>query len=71
VSEDPATEPVERVQPATGHPVVDDVLASLDGLEERPVDEHVAVFETLHDRLREALASAGDPSRDPTGDHAV
>jgi hypothetical protein len=39
------------------------VLASLEGLDELPVDEHVAVFEAAHDRLRSALADAG--SREP------
>jgi hypothetical protein len=42
----------------TGHPDVDAVIASLDGLEGRPVSEHVAVFESAHDRLRAALADA-------------
>ena len=51
----------------TGHPAVDEVLASLTGLEHRPVAEHVAVFETAHDRLRAALADAGDPAAPPTG----
>jgi hypothetical protein len=46
----------------TGHPVVDDVVASLAGLEDRPVAEHVEVFESAHDRLRGALADAGDDS---------
>ncbi|MGZ4499485.1 MAG: hypothetical protein ACXVXD_03535 [Nocardioidaceae bacterium] len=47
-------------QAATGHPVVDEVLASVDHLEGRPVDEHVAVFESAHERLRAALSDAGD-----------
>lgn len=34
---------------------VADVLASIDGLEARPVAEHVAVFEHAHERLRRAL----------------
>jgi hypothetical protein len=47
-----------------GHPAVDEVLASLDGLDDRPVDEHVAVFESAHDRLRAVLSQGGDqPSR--------
>lgn len=46
--------------PATGSSVVDAVLASLDGLEERPVGDHVAVFEAAHEQLRAALADAGD-----------
>lgn len=49
---------------STGHPDVDDVIGSLNDLDDRPVDEHVAVFETAHDRLRSALADAGN---DPSG----
>ena len=48
----------------TGHADVDAVLASLADLEGRPVAEHVAVFEAAHDRLRSALADAGN---DPSG----
>lgn len=44
----------------TGHEAVDGVLRSLDSLDGRPVDEHVAVFESAHETLRAALASAGD-----------
>jgi hypothetical protein len=39
----------------TGTGEVDAVLASLDTLPERPVAEHVAVFEQAHERLRRAL----------------
>jgi hypothetical protein len=39
----------------TGVAEVDAVLASLDGLAETPVAEHVAVFEHAHERLRRAL----------------
>ena len=46
----------------TGHPTVDQVTASLEELEGLPVDEHVAVFESAHDRLREVLASGGAPT---------
>lgn len=59
---DEAQGPVEPTDPdaaPTGHAVVDEVLTALDGLEDRPVAEHVAVFESGHDRLREALADAG------------
>ena len=44
----------------TGHPAVDEVLASLSRLEDRPAAEHVEVFEAAHERLRGALADAGD-----------
>ena len=40
---------------SVGHPVVDEVLASLETLDGRPVDEHAAVFEAAHERLRAAL----------------
>ena len=39
----------------TGDTRVDDVLASLAELDERPVREHAAVFELAHERLRAAL----------------
>lgn len=50
------------VPTATGHPAVDEVLRSLEGLDGRPVDEHVAAFEQAHEQLRRALSSAGDDS---------
>ncbi|RYU13031.1 hypothetical protein [Nocardioides iriomotensis] len=60
----PETEPVDRAPDeaveSTGHPQVDAVLASLAGLDDTPVEEHVAVFESAHDTLRGALANAGD-----------
>ncbi len=53
--EDVDAEPVR-----TGDPRVDEVLTSLDGLDERPVSEHAEVFERAHEQLRAAL----DPDRD-------
>jgi hypothetical protein len=41
--------------PRTGDPRVDEVLASLAGLDERPVSEHAAVFDGAHEKLRAAL----------------
>ena len=41
--------------PETGVPAVDEVLASLTGLESRPVSEHVTVFERAHQQLRRVL----------------
>ena len=37
--------------------VVDEALSRLDGLEERPVADHVAVFEAEHDRLQRELST--------------
>jgi len=59
---DPAETAQELAEPErTGVEVVDDVLASLRGLDESPVEEHPAVFESAHERLRQALD-------DPAGD---
>jgi hypothetical protein len=50
----------------TGVPEVDQVIAAVEELEERPIEEHVGVFQAAHDQLRRALdpaepgASAGD-----------
>jgi hypothetical protein len=44
----------------TGNDEVDAVLRSLGDLEGRPVQEHVAVFESAHEALRAALAGAGE-----------
>ena len=41
--------------PSTGVAAVDEVLATVQALEGRPVEEHVAVFEQAHERLRRAL----------------
>ena len=57
VPDDTATAPDVE---STGHPAVDEVLASLSRLEDRPAAEHVEVFETAHERLRGSLAGAGD-----------
>lgn len=51
----------------TGHPVVDDVLRTLQGLQSRPVEEHVAVFESAHEKLRQALANADEQPNRPSG----
>jgi hypothetical protein len=47
-------------QVVTGTSEVDAVLASLDGLDGRPVAEHVEVFEKAHERLRRALDAPAD-----------
>ena len=55
---DPA--PGRHLAEGTGHPAVNAVLASLEGLEDMPVHDHVAVFESAHDSLRRALDEAAD-----------
>lgn len=53
--------PVDRLSvEQTGNDAVDAVLRSLDGLDDRPLGEHVKVFEAAHENLRAALTGAGD-----------
>lgn len=49
--------------PRTGVPDVDAVLDDVESLEDRPVDEHVAVYEQAHERLRRALEGTDGPDR--------
>ena len=39
----------------TGVQVVDDVLGTLEGLADQPVEEHLPIFEAAHEELRGAL----------------
>lgn len=51
----------EFSEPArTGVAEVDAVLESIVELDDRPVDEHVAVFEAAHHQLRRALDGTSD-----------
>ncbi len=62
----PAAAPGRHPVDGTGHPAVDAVLASLEGLDDKPVREHVAVFESAHEQLRRALDEADDePNPEP------
>ena len=47
----------------TGVADVDAVLEAVEELEGRPLEEHVAVFEDAHGRLRRALDDPGSLSR--------
>ena len=61
---DSAPAPGRHLAAGTGHPAVDAVLASLEGLEDMPVHDHVAVFESAHDSLRRVLDQAADQAAD-------
>ena len=57
----PEAEPVGPVEPVrTGVERVDAVVDAVSGLADRPVDEHVAVFESAHDELRRTLDAPPD-----------
>ena len=51
-------QPAEPVR--TGVERVDAVVDAVSGLADRPVDEHVPVFEAAHDELRRTLDSPPD-----------
>lgn len=57
---------MDEQRPEAGTSQVDGVLDSLDALAQLPIAEHAAVFETAHQRLREALASGAAPAGRPT-----
>ena len=61
---EPETVPPEPERVRTGVAGVDEVITAVEELEERPLEEHVGVFETAHDRLRRAL----DATDNMTGD---
>lgn len=47
----------------TGDTRVDQAIAALAALGDRPLDEHPRVLETAHDQLREILGELGEPAR--------
>ena len=63
MSEEPAGESgvTPDPMPRTGTPEVDAVLEDVEAVAERPVTEHVAVFERAHERLRGALDRPAEP----------
>ncbi len=54
-TDQPETSVPDAEPERTGVEEVDDVLTSLQGLDDSPVEEHPAVFERAHERLRQAL----------------
>ncbi|WP_127481053.1 hypothetical protein [Nocardioides pantholopis] len=52
----------------TGVESVDEVILAVESLEERPIEEHVGVFETVHEQLRRALDPDPQPGPGPAAD---
>ena len=50
----------DSLLPPTGDERVDDAVAGLSRLPGRPVDEHVAVLEEVHGRLRDILGELNE-----------
>ena len=55
MSETDLPEPAEPERVRTGVDGVDEVIRAVEELEERPLEEHVGVFEAAHSELRRAL----------------
>jgi hypothetical protein len=62
VSEEPETGVTTGVQ------VVDDVLGTLEGLGDLPVEEHLPIFEAAHEQLRGALDGEDGSEPEPQSD---
>jgi hypothetical protein len=58
----------ERVR--TGTDRVDEVIRAVEELEERPIEEHVGVFESAQVQLRRALDDPGDEGQVGGAEHA-
>ncbi|MFT4188994.1 MAG: hypothetical protein QM621_10490 [Aeromicrobium sp.] len=43
----------------TGHEGIDEALSGLEDLADRPVTEHLAVYDAIHHVVRATLADAG------------
>jgi hypothetical protein len=48
----------EDVDEEAPHPLVEETMARLDELRERPVADHAEVYADLHERLQSALVEA-------------
>jgi hypothetical protein len=60
-------EPAERVR--TGVDRVDEVIRAVEELDDRPLEEHVGVFESAQVQLRRALDDPGDDGQPGGVDH--
>jgi hypothetical protein len=59
MTEEPQAEPEADTPWSTGDERVDEAVAQLDDLDERDVDEHADVYDTIHGDLADVLDDAG------------
>lgn len=55
---------MDQLPETTGVASVDQVLAEVATVADRPVSDHVEVFERAHDQLRRALDARPEPATD-------
>ena len=65
---DPEPAVPERVRTGAGR--VDDVIRAVEELDERPIEEHVGVFESAQVQLRRALDDPGDEGQVGGAEHS-
>lgn len=63
-SDRPEREPDYDTEPEGAHPLVEETMARLDDLRDRPVAEHAEVYADLHERLQTVLVEADAESGD-------
>ena len=67
-ADDGADDGATTSEGGVGDPRVDDAVARLEELTERPVSEHAEVFDDIHQRLRDVLEEAAvEPAEEPRG----
>ncbi|HRD64308.1 MAG TPA: hypothetical protein PLZ93_04740 [Nocardioides sp.] len=64
---EPEPQTPERVR--TGSDRIDEVIRAVEELEERPIEEHVGVFESAQVQLRRALDQPGDDGQVGGAEH--
>lgn len=64
VPDEPEATPPEPERVRTGVHSVDEVITAVEELDDRPLEEHVGVFEAAHSELRRALDHT-EPPTDP------
>lgn len=67
--QDGEPEPVTPERVRTGSDRVDEVIRAVEALEDRPIEEHVGVFESAQVQLRRALDDPGDDDVEHPDDH--
>jgi hypothetical protein len=65
--DEPEPGPPQRVRTGSGR--VDEVIRAVEELEERPIEEHVGVFESAQVQLRRALDEPADDDVEHPDDH--
>jgi hypothetical protein len=67
--DDAEPEPGPPGRTTTGHASVEEVIRAVEELDDRPIEEHVGVFEAAQAELRRALDDPGDDGEPADSGH--